>query len=96
MDHKPITIDDIFFTIIMELIVFVGVLGLAYLEIGRSQSVMGKPQEQSVPENREENKQEIVINYSGPRLRSWARDQIVQCFGDLGTNSNVHINYIEN
>ena len=90
------TIDDIFLTIIMVLIMFVGVLGLAYLEIGRSQSVMGKPQEQSVPENREENKQEIVINYSGPRLMPWAKNQIVQCIGDLGTVNNVRINYIEN
>jgi len=54
MDHKPMTIDDIFFTIIMVLMVVFLVLGLAYFEIGRSQSVMGNPQEQSVLENREE------------------------------------------
>ena len=88
VDHKPMTIEEIRFTLIL----FSAILGAILFFY----SVMGNPQEQRVLENREENKQEIVINYSGPRLRSWARDQIVQCFGDLGTNSNVHINYIEN
>ena len=88
MDHKPITIEEIGFTLIL----FSTILG-AILFFYR---VMGNPQEQRVLDNREENKQEIVINYSGPRLMPWAKNQIVQCIGDLGTVNNVRINYIEN